>query len=143
MAVVTESIEVNSDAQTAWSKITDLDSTGEWMTVHVDYPEGAPEELSEGTSYKEKVTIMGMPGEVSWTVTAVEEPRKLELSGVGPMGTTLRALFEIAGNGSGATTITYETEFGGPALAAMEGPLTAASRKAADESLGKLKALLD
>lgn len=84
---------------------------------------------------------MGMPGEVTWTVKSVDAPNSFEMEGSGPMGTTLRAAFKLEADGSG-TTVTYESEFGGDALAAMAGPIENASRQVADESLGKLKELL-
>lgn len=141
MTVVSREIEVAADPERTWTRIADIDNSGDWNTVHVDFPGGAPGTAEAGKAFKEKVTIMGMPGEVDWRIDEAQAPRRIVMSGTGPMGTTLSARFVIEPNGSG-TRITYETEFGGAAVAAMAGPLEAASGKAAEESLAKLKAEL-
>ncbi len=140
MAAITKSATVPATPDQVWAKLTDLDSHKEWLATHVDYPEGTPDELAPETSYKERVTIMGMPGEVTWTVASIEPQSKLELAGKGPMGTEMKAAYSLEGNGDG-TEVTFETEFSGAALAAMEGPLTSASEKALNESLEKFKGL--
>ena len=137
MAAISSSIDVDASQEDTWAKISDLGASGDWMTIHVDYPEGTPE-LAEGNSFKEKVTMMGMPGEVTWTVKSVDEPNSFEMDGAGPMGTELKAAFRLAPSGDG-TTVTMESEFAGAALAAMEGPLESASKQAAEASLAKLK----
>jgi carbon monoxide dehydrogenase subunit G len=142
MASVAKSAEVSASPDQVWATVSDLEKAGDWLAVHDSYPEGVPEEITEGTSYKQKVKIMGMPGEVTWTVTEIDHGVKLSMTGAGPMGTTLANTIIIEANGDGSK-VTFETEFGGPALAAMEGPLTAASGKAAEDSLEKLKGLFN
>ncbi len=99
MAPISESVEVSAGQEQAWAKIADLDNAGEWMTVHVDYPNGGPGPAEQGKTFKQKVTIMGMPGEVDWTIELVEAPSVLAMKGAGPMGTTLAARFTVIGNG--------------------------------------------
>lgn len=139
MAAVKTEVTLPTGLNEAWARVSDIANSGDWNTVHVDYPEGAPE-LAEGATFKEKVTMMGMPGEVEWTITKLSPPVSLEIEGAGPMGTTLRAALSLADDGE-STKMTYETEVEGAALAAMAGPLEAASRKAAEDSLAKLKSL--
>lgn len=141
MPTITKTAELPAAPDQVWAKLTDLNNYGEWNVVHVGFPDGAPTDLSPAATFKEKVKIMGMPGEVTWTVQAADEPEKLELAGAGPMGTKMRTTYALAPNGDG-TTLTYESEFGGAALAAMEGPLTKESDKAATESLTRLTALV-
>ena len=62
MATITKTAEVSAAPDEVWGKLTDTESFPDWQTTHVSYPEGPPE-LSEGSTFKEKVTIMGMPGE--------------------------------------------------------------------------------
>lgn len=139
MASVKTEVTLPAGLNEAWARVSDIANSGDWNTVHVDYPEGVPES-AEGSTFKEKVTIMGMPGEVQWTITALEPPVRLEMEGAGPMGTTLKAAFSLSDDGEN-TKMTYETEVDGAALAAMAAPLEAASRKAAEDSLAKLKGL--
>jgi carbon monoxide dehydrogenase subunit G len=140
MAVIAETIDLPAPPSEVWAKIADLEEWPNWLTIHTGFPDGTPS-LSEGTQFKQKVKIMGMPGEVAWTVAACDEADKLELQGKGPMGTTMRTLYDLQ-QADGGTRVAYEAEFGGAALAAMAGPLEKESRKGANESLEKLRALL-
>jgi uncharacterized protein YndB with AHSA1/START domain len=140
MPTITKTAELAAAPDQVWAKLTDLSAYGDWNVVHVGFPDGAPADLTPAATFKEKVKIMGMPGEVTWTVEAVEEAAKLELAGAGPMGTKMRTCYALEPNGGG-TKLVYESEFGGAALAAMEGPLTKESDKAATESIEKLVGL--
>ena len=140
MATIIKQTEVDAPADAVWAKLADTSTYGEWLSTHVDYPAGPPE-LAEGATFKEKVTIMGMPGEVDWTVTKFEPGAAVEMEGAGPMATTLRAAYRVEPSGDG-TTVTLESEFGGAALAAMAQPLESASNAALEKSLEQLKATL-
>ena len=138
MATITKEAELDASVDDVWAKLTDLESYGDWLSIHTGYPDGAPDELSEGTSFKEAVTMMGMPGEVTWTVKSIEPNAALELEGAGPMGVKLRNAYRLEANGDG-TKLVCESEFGGEALAAMEGPLSNAADQALTQSLANLK----
>ena len=132
------SAEVDAPAHAVWEKLTDTGSYGEWLVTHVEYPDGPPE-LAVGATFREKVTVMGMPGEVQWTVTGFAPGESVEMEGQGPMGTTMRAAYRVEGNGDGSR-VTFESEFAGAALAAMAQPLETASSQALERSLEQLKA---
>lgn len=140
MAAITKQADVDASPEDVWAKLTDTDTHGEWLATHVDYPEGAPA-YEVGNSFKEKVTIMGMPGEVTWTVKSLEPGKSVELEGVGPMGTTLKASYSVEGNGAGSS-VTFATEFGGAALAAMAQPLENAGKQALEKSMTQFQALI-
>ena len=141
MSVLENSIEIPAEQEKVWAAIADLDVYGQWMTLHVAFPEGTPDEMREGASFKEKVKIMGMPGDVTWTVAKYEEGRRIELSGEGPMGTTLSAAFAVDPDGDG-TRVSYASEFGGAALAPLAATLEKEASKAGQESLEKLRELV-
>lgn len=141
MATITKETELSASVDDVWAKLTDLEGYSDWLSIHTGYPEGAPVELTPGTTFKETVTVMGMPGEVTWTVKEIELGSSLEFEGVGPMGVQLRNAYRLEANGGG-TKLVCESEFGGPALAAMEGPLSAASEQALNDSLKNLEAQL-
>ena len=140
MAAITKEADLPVSAEDVWAKLTDAASHGEWLVTHVDYPDGVPE-LAEGATYREKVTIMGMPGEVQWTVVRLVEGSEMQLEGKGPMETVLKAAYRVVGDGSGCK-VTFETEFGGAALAAMAGPLENASAQALERSIAQFQALV-
>lgn len=54
------------------------------------------------------------------------------------MGIRLRAAFLLEATGDG-TRVSYESEFGGGALAALQGPVEKEAQKAGDESLQRLR----
>jgi carbon monoxide dehydrogenase subunit G len=141
MAVLTSSIEIPRSPQEVWEVVADLDKYEQWMTLHAGFPDGPPGKAEPGTVFREKVKVMGMPGDVKWTVSELEEARRIGMEGEGPMGTTLRAVFELEPAGDG-TRVSYESEFGGAALAALQGPVEKEAKKAGDESLEKLRALV-
>lgn len=142
MPEVSNSIEMPAPPERVWSVVTDLSRYGEWNTTHTDFPDGTPETLEPGTTFREKVKIMGMPGEVKWTVTDVIENEKFAMDGEGPMGVTLKAAYRLEGNGD-KTTFTFDSAFAGGALSGpMGGPVTKQTEKAAGESVEKLKELV-
>ena len=110
--------------------------------MHDAFTGDVPETLAEGTTYKQRVKLMGMPAEMAWRVTEAAAPGRLIQAGDGPMGVKAhnRILIEPAGSGS---QITIEMEFNGPALA---GPMAAMVEKqagaAAEQSLAKFAAML-
>jgi carbon monoxide dehydrogenase subunit G len=141
VAALENSIQIPASQDKVWAAIADLDVYGQWMTLHVDFPDGTPDEMKVGESFKEKVKIMGMPGDVTWTVADYQEGQRVELSGAGPMGTTLSAVFEVRGDGD-ETHVSYASEFGGAALAPLAATLEKEAAKAGQESLDKLKELV-
>ena len=141
MPSVSKSVEVPLSQDEAFALITDTARFGEWLTMHESWPGGEPGALAQDQQFVQKLKIMGMPSDVSWTVTEIEAPSKLVMRGAGPMGATLGTVMTASG-GDGATTLSYEAEFSG---AAIQGPMGDMVTKRAGEeleaSLGKLKEL--
>jgi len=141
MASITRSTEVAAGADAVWAVVADPGKFGDWQTIHVGFNGDVPAELSAGDTFKQKVTMMGMPGEVEWTVAEFDAPNKLALEGKGPMGTKATAVISLAGAGDG-TEVTYESGFEGAALKPMAAALEKSSGEAAEASLEKLSALV-
>ncbi|MDQ3572304.1 MAG: SRPBCC family protein [Actinomycetota bacterium] len=138
MATITKAAELEASPEQVWAKLTDLDSYGDWLSIHTGFPDGTPRDLSEGSTFRQGIQIMGMPGEANWTVKEIEPASSLVLEGLGPMGVTLRNAYRLEPLGEG-TRITCEAEIGGAAIAAMEGPLSTASEQALTQSLEKFE----
>jgi uncharacterized protein YndB with AHSA1/START domain len=125
-----------------WQLVTDLPRVPEWNTMHEGFTGDVPAEIAEGTTFKQKVKLMGMPAEMAWRVTAADAPKRMEWNGDGPMGVKSRTLFLVEPADEGST-ITYEMEFIGPALnGPMAGMLEKQAGSAAKQALAKLVALL-
>jgi len=141
MPQVSVSTSVAAPADKVWAIITDFDRFGEWNTIHTEFPDGGPAELSVGAEYREKMTLIGMPAEVAWTVTEVEPGRAYRLQGKGPMGVSVGQYYVLADEGEG-TLVTVENEFKGAAVNMMAAKIKDATTTALTESLGKLAALV-
>ncbi len=142
MATVTQSLEIPAAPEKVWEVATDLSRYGEWNITHTSFPDGPPR-AEQGATFKEKITIMGMPGEASWTVSECRAPTRTVWDGEGPMGIKLGTRLELVRSGEG-TTVSIAVSFDGGPLA---GPIGDAVAKSADkgalESLERLKDLID
>jgi Polyketide cyclase / dehydrase and lipid transport len=141
MPTVTKSLDIPAPAEKVWSVASDLSRYGEWNITHTGFPEGPPSG-EQGSTFKENITIMGMPGQATWTVTERDEPTRTVWSGEGPMGITLGTKLELAPNGD-STTVSIEVSFdGGPLSGPLGATVAASAEKGALESLEKLKGLV-
>ena len=130
MAKVSVSAEIPAEPERVWALAVDLPRVAEWNTMHESFTGDVPETLTEGTTYKQRVKLMGMPAEMAWTVTAAQAPGRLEQAGDGPMGVKAqhRVFIEPVADG---TKLTIEMEFNGPALG---GPMAVMVEKQAGSS---------
>jgi carbon monoxide dehydrogenase subunit G len=141
MPEVTQSVEIAAPAEKVWEVATDLSRYGEWNTSHTGFPDGTPT-TEAGATFKEKITIMGMPGEATWTIAEAVAPERTVWSGQGPIGITLGTKLELAPSGDG-TTVSISVSFdGGPLSGPMGATVAASAQKGAAESLEKLKSLV-
>jgi hypothetical protein len=142
MPKVSVSANAAAEPQKVWQLLVDLPRTAEWNTMHEGFTGEVPPTIAEGTTYRQRVKLMGMPAEMAWRVTDAVAAERLEQSGDGPMGVKAKNRFMIEPSGDGSQ-ITYEMEFIGPALAGpMAGMLEKQAGTAAKQSLAKLTALL-
>jgi ribosome-associated toxin RatA of RatAB toxin-antitoxin module len=142
MPKVSVSTQVAADPDKVWQLVVDLPRYAEWNSMHEGFSGDVPQSPGEGTKYKQRVKLMGMPAEIAWQVTSIVPPGLLELKGDGPMGVKAinRWVVEPSAEGS---NVTIEMEFKSMALA---GPMGATVEKqveaALQTSLAKFAALL-
>lgn len=141
MPEVTQSVDIPASAEKVWEVATDLSRYGEWNTSHTGFPDGTPT-TEAGSTFREQITIMGMPGEAKWTIAEAVAPERTVWSGEGPMGIVLGTRLELTPNGD-ATTVSISVSFdGGPLAGPMGATVAASAEKGAAESLEKLKGLV-
>jgi carbon monoxide dehydrogenase subunit G len=141
MPTVTQSLEIPAAPEQVWAIATDWSRYGEWNVTHTGFSDGLPTD-AQGATFKETITIMGMPGEASWTVTESLAPTRTVWDGQGPMGITLGTRLELAPTGEG-TTVSISISFDGGPLAGPIGETVARSaQKGALESLERLRGML-
>ncbi|GAA4953052.1 type II toxin-antitoxin system Rv0910 family toxin [Actinoplanes utahensis] len=142
MPKVSVTATATAEPDKVWQVVTDLPRTPEWNSMHQGFTGDVPATVVAGTTYKQKVKLMGMPAEMNWRVVTADAPNRLEMAGDGPMGVKAKNRFVIEPEGSGSK-ITYEMEFAGPAL---NGPMAAMLEKqagpAAKQALEKLTSLV-
>ena len=141
MGAVTKQATLAAPPEKVWEAITDPETYAKWNSSHVAFPDGPPD-LTAGATYREQMTVMGMPSEVNWTVSEVEDGKRVVLEGIGAMGVKVRNGYALEPDGDG-TAVTFESEFSGDAIAAMEAPLEAAASSAGDEAMKKLQGLVE
>ena len=136
MPSVTKSVELDRPQEEAFALATDPARFSEWLTLHADWPSGVPASVETGSSFTQKLTIMGMPADVDWTVSERSDSR-LVMTGAGPMGATLGTTITADGG-----TVSYEAEFSGGGIQGPMGDMV--TKKAGEEieaSLARLKEL--
>ena len=137
MPSVTKTVDLDRPQEEAFALATDPARFEEWLTLHAGWPDGVPGAPSEGDAFKQKLSIMGMPADVDWKVTALEPGSRIVMTGAGPMGATLGTTIVADGG-----TVSYEAEFSGGGIQGPMGDMV--TKKAGEEieaSLEKLKAL--
>jgi carbon monoxide dehydrogenase subunit G len=140
MPSVSKSIDVAAPPDTAFALATDPSRFGEWLTIHDGWPQGEPGAPQQGASFVQKVKIMGMPADVSWTVEELDGTR-LVMKGAGPMGATLSSTISVTAAADGST-ISYESGFDGGGLQGpMADTVTQAAGAELEKSLDNLKGL--
>ncbi|WIN00387.1 SRPBCC family protein [Actinoplanes oblitus] len=143
MAKVTVEADAKADPQRVWDVVADLSRVAEWNTMHEGFTGEVPSHLGEGTEYRQRVKLMGMPAEMAWRVVTAAAPTRLEQNGDGPMGVKAKNLIVIE-KAEGGSHITYEMEFIGPALKGpMAGMLEKQAGAAGQQALAKLVALAE
>jgi hypothetical protein len=141
MPEVTSTLDIPASPQAVWDVATDLSRYGEWNISHTGFPDGTPT-AEEGASFREQITIMGMPGEATWTIAETVAPERTVWTGAGPMGITLGTRLELAPSGDG-TAVSISVSFdGGPLAGPMGATVAASAEKGAAQSLEKLAALV-
>jgi hypothetical protein len=133
--------EIVASLESVWGIVKDPSRYGEWNVTHTGFPDGTPDFYAEGMRIRERVVILGMPAEASWTITHYEDLRGVAMEGDGPMGLTLRQVFGLTASGGGTIAEVTTSIDGSRLLRPIVDSLAQAARKAAAESLEKLTAL--
>jgi acetyl-CoA C-acetyltransferase len=143
--VVAEILELDAPLEQAWDLVSNFETFPRWFSLHEGFPDDPPppvEEVREGTVVTERIKVMGIPANVDWTVVEWSPPHVVGIDGAGPMGTKMgiRALVERSKDGG--TRVTHESSFSGAAITPMLSVLEKEARKAAAESLERVRELL-
>ena len=142
MASVTVTADIDATPEQVWATLANPATWGEWVEIHQGFAGEAPSQFTPGGAFVQRVRVMGMPGDVRWSVTGLQEPVRLELEGVGPMGIGLRAEYSIDQRG-GSSTVAGVMDFKGPAVMMVGAQLESEVGASLRSSLAKLKARVE
>jgi acetyl-CoA C-acetyltransferase len=140
MPSVTKSIKLDRPPAEALALATDPARFEEWLSLHAAWPNGVPESVEQGDAFTQKLSIMGMPADVNWTVEEKTD-EKVVMRGGGPMGAQLATTIMAVPDGE-AAMVSYEAEFSGGGIQGPMGDMV--TKKAGEEiatSLEKLREL--
>jgi carbon monoxide dehydrogenase subunit G len=142
MPTVSGEIDVKADPARVWEVLSHADHIGTWMTNHVRFVGAPPATLEPDVTFAQQITVMGMPTQVNWTVVDAEPERLVSLSGRGPMGVKLMTSYELSSSTDG-TTVSASMDVSGAMIAAVSGRLAEELTAATDQSLQRLKSLIE
>jgi uncharacterized protein YndB with AHSA1/START domain len=114
-----------------WDVATPLEGWPDWLSLHVRWPVPPPDEVAEGTEFRQVVSLVGLPIPMRWTVTECEAPRLFAMSGTAIAGVKVTIRFAIDEHPDGsALTVTAVLEG-----ALVSGTLQGTVQKFADAQL--------
>src|SRR5699024_2352479 len=123
---------VDAPGERAVRLVTELSRIPDWLSLHGGWRGDAPGPATVGLEFTEQIAIMGIPADVAWTVTRVDE-QAVALAGQGPMGLLLALEFEVEATDDGAV-VRCRAGFGGDPVT---GPMGASLTKAVGEELAR------
>ncbi len=144
--VIRESVLIEAPIERVWATVMDPRRLGEWVSIHEDVSEVPPGELREGSCFRQRMSLKGVPLKVHWEVTSARPPRSAHWLGKAAAGARARISYELR-PAEGGTRFDYENEFELPA-----GPLGRLAGRAfnavsgdreARRTLANLKRLLE
>ena len=138
---VTQSLQISAPPEQVWTLATDWSRYGEWNITHSGFPDGLPTS-EQGATFKERITIMGLPGEASWKVREFSAPVRTAWDGEGPMGIRLGTALELTAVDDGTTVSIHVSFEGGPLSGPVGDAVAHSAQKGALASLERLRSLI-
>jgi uncharacterized membrane protein len=145
VARVNAVIQIDATPEEVWEVATDLERTGEWVSIHRQFEGAPPRELTEGSRFRQTLKVAGVTFHVEWTAVEVDGPGRLVWDGTGPARTHAHTIYALEAV-DGGTRFAYENEFtlpaGGVGKVAAKAVAGQAERQL-KASLTRLKALVE
>lgn len=131
MVTIVRTADLPAPPERVWAVATPLERWPEWLSLHVRWPDEPPAEVAKGTSFREVVSLLGLPVPVTWTVTEASAPAVFAMSGEAIAGVRVAVSFVMGPVDSG-TSMTMTAELTGALVA---GSLQSTVQKFADSQL--------
>ena len=147
MSTVHAHIEINAPMQRVWETVMDPGRLKDWVTIHRSVRNVSEKPLRKGSTMDQILHMRGVSFHVHWTLTDLSSPQRAEWEGQGPAHSVARIRYELSGDGGRPTHFDYMNEFHTPGGRlgdiASRVIVGATSEREAQNSLGRLKALLE
>lgn len=98
-----------------WQVLTDPRSWDQWFAVHDSWVAQPPDGLKVGTRLGAKIRMLGITDTLDWVVETIDDGTRMELTGTGLQGLSVRLMFRLSPAGSGSW-ITASAQFSGALL---------------------------
>jgi uncharacterized protein YndB with AHSA1/START domain len=144
--------EVRAEADLAaspeevWDVVMDPRRLGEWVTTHEGLEGDPPDELTQGSEFKQRLKVGGPAFTVTWEVVEAERPKHVRWEGAGPGGSKAHVEYALAPADGRGTHFAYANTFElpGGAIGRLAGRAVGerVARREAEKTLENLKALL-
>ena len=142
MIDVTRSVEVPATPDEVAALVMDLGRWPDWFALHDGWASDAPTRAEVGVTFKQRVKVLGIPGDVTWEVVEVELPSRVVLKGRGTSRTSMEVDFHIDEHSAGAE-VSFTAKMSGLALRPLKGKLQPWVEERTDRSLAALVKLLE
>lgn len=141
MAQVSLTREIKASRQRVWELVDDLPGYAEWLVIHRAWRGEVPDELSPGATFASTVSVKGIVNPIDWAVSDYDAPRRLGLSGTGPLGLKVTLALTVSEQEE-TTVLALETSFsGGPLIGPMGKLVERAAKGDIRKSLDNLAGL--
>lgn len=142
MAKVDVTKDIAAPQEKVWALLANPSSYPDWLTLHDEWRGEVPTEVSQGSTFTEMCTVMGMTNKIDWTVTEYAEPTLLKISGTGLAGAKISFTMTVQADGD-ASKANMDAEFEGQMVVGAIGKaIERSARKEIEDSLDKLAALV-
>jgi|SRR5579884_3284791 len=147
MSTVHVNIEIDAPIERVWETVMDPDRLKDWVTIHRAVRDVSDGDLQTGSTMEQVLHIRGVSFHVHWTLVDVHPPNRAEWNGRGPAHSRARITYALSSIEGGRTSFEYTNEFTPPGgrlgTLASRVIVGAASEREANNSLNRLKALLE
>ena len=129
MASVSVAASLPASPDKAWDALSNLSRWEEWLTIHQSWKSEIPTQVTLGSKFTEVVSVMGMANKIEWTVTEVQVPEMVKISGTGMAGVTVEFTLKVEPDGAGSKAI-IDASFTGTMIVGPIGKAVAKNAKA-------------
>jgi carbon monoxide dehydrogenase subunit G len=146
MTKLEREIDIHAPPDAVYDVVSDPRCLGEWVTIQEELEEAPNGDLTAGSRLRQRMKVAGQRFRLSWTVVQADRPTRIVWEGKGPMGSSAKAIYEIAADGDGRSRFSYLNEYslpGGPAGKLAARAIRGASGREADRTLKRLKKLVE